>query len=176
MNAETNTQPRSNQDVFGEPDMPPTYPLTETDGIKNVLPRGGDISQRSTSEQIRDNGQPKRRVLIPKAVFKDVVRTKCLECVGFVPTEKRDCHQRADYVIPCKLASVRTRQLQRSATMKQLKAALRAECAHCLNGNPLWVCSSPNCPLYPVFVKPVHDKKGWTNGYSLDQQPHVSRR
>lgn len=97
--------------------------------------------------------------------YKDLIKAKCRQCVGYQPHEKRDCDGFADYAQPCALTPFRTLKMQIGARKAALKAAILAECEHCLNKNPLWNCSSPNCPLYPAFVKPIHDAKGWIDGY-----------
>lgn len=147
---------------------PPTNPLPESVAFEKTLPTGGAASQTTTGEHVYKVARPKRKVLIPKRSFKDAIRAKCLECVGYVPHENKDCHKFEGYHNECNLAPVRTRRMQRAATMRQLKKVIKSECQLCLNGHPLWVCSSPGCPLYPVFVKPVHDERGWFDAHDRD--------
>jgi len=141
-----------------------TTPLPGVVSSQKSLVRGGADSRFDIPESVRDGktpqtARPKRVTIFPKDFFKNVIRAKCLECCGYIPSESRDCHGFEGYSEPCHLAPVRTRKLQRDATKKALKQAVLAECAFCLNDNPLWVCSSPNCALYPAGAGPAVAKR-----------------
>jgi len=145
-----------------------TLPLPEVDTSKNLHQEGPTFKRIDTPEQIRkaeglriitleqrEKMLAGRKQATRKSYYTGIVQKKCAECCGFIPTEFRDCHAFKDYIGGgCRLAPVRTRKLQSAARKKDLKHAILGECAFCLNDNPLWVCSSPNCALYATEAGP----------------------
>jgi hypothetical protein len=94
----------------------------------------------------------------PKSAYVKAILLHCRECYGVVPV-RTDCggHTLGDGDGACRLYQANTPDKCRKLSKSALRKIILSECRYCMQsapykgtpGNPIEVCTSPDCRLYP---------------------------
>ncbi len=107
---------------------------------------------------------------ITKTEIWNMIREKCLECVGPGKNAIRDCEGNACEP-PCQIYLARLKSSD--VSKEQLARMIRRECVSCLGNHTGDICSSFNCALYALRLGPRHPD---FNAYLQDPKGYAARK